>query len=59
MNHAVQLVGYNKCKQYWILRNSWGTKWGEDGYFRLAMGDTVRTANTRGVMQTVSYVSYA
>jgi KDEL-tailed cysteine endopeptidase len=33
LNHAVQLVGYNET--YWILRNSWGITWGEEGYFRL------------------------
>lgn len=32
-DHAVQLVGYEDG--YWIVRNSWGEQWGEDGYFRL------------------------
>lgn len=36
MNHAVQLVGYgtDSGKDYWLVRNSWGS-WGESGYIRL------------------------
>ncbi len=33
--HAVVLVGYNDDEQYWIIKNSWGTGWGEDGFARL------------------------
>jgi len=39
IDHAVQLVGYgfdtDMQASYWIVRNSWGTTWGEDGYIRL------------------------
>ena len=31
--HAVLLVGYNKTKKVFIARNSWGTTWGDGGYF--------------------------
>lgn len=31
--HAVMLVGYDKVKRVWICRNSWGTGWGDNGYF--------------------------
>ena len=34
-NHAVALVGWNDAGGYWILRNSWGSDWGEDGYMRI------------------------
>ncbi|EMS77554.1 putative serine protease [Desulfotignum phosphitoxidans DSM 13687] len=35
-NHAVSLVGWDDDEQVWILRNSWGPGWGEDGYMRIS-----------------------
>jgi len=34
--HAILLVGYSDAEQAFILKNSWGTDWGESGYFRVA-----------------------
>jgi len=40
VDHAVLCVGYGveKDHKYWTLQNSWGTDWGEDGYFRMERG---------------------
>ncbi len=37
-NHCIALVGWddNGGDGYWILRNSWGREWGENGYMRIA-----------------------
>jgi len=37
--HAVTIVGYNDTGQYFIVKNSWGTNWGESGYFRIAYSE--------------------
>lgn len=38
LNHAIGVVGYGTegAENYWIIRNSWSTEWGEKGYCRLA-----------------------
>ncbi len=37
--HAVTIVGYDDEENYLICKNSWGERWGEDGYFRIPHGE--------------------
>lgn len=42
-NHVVSITGYGYDekinKYYWIIRNSWGSYWGENGFMRLVAGE--------------------
>lgn len=52
-NHAVTAVGYGETQdgtKYWIIKNSWGTQWGEKGYIRMQ-----RDVNLCGIAEDASY----
>jgi C1A family cysteine protease len=37
--HCVCCVGYDDIAKCWICKNSWGSSWGDNGYFRIRYGD--------------------
>ena len=56
LDHGVLIVGYGEYSglfgksQYWKVKNSWGSTWGEEGFIRLHMGN-----NMCGIAQSPSY----
>ncbi|EGB11440.1 hypothetical protein AURANDRAFT_21107 [Aureococcus anophagefferens] len=54
LDHAVLIVGYGDDDiNYWVIKNSWGSEWGEAGYYRL-----VRGTNACGVANMVVHSVY-
>jgi hypothetical protein len=37
--HTVSVIGYDDDNGCWICKNSWGTFWGDNGFFRIAYGE--------------------
>jgi C1A family cysteine protease len=62
VNHAVTIVGYGTDATtntpYWIVKNSWGSWWGESGYVRIARTFS-QDAGVCGIYTMSSYPTIA
>ncbi|KAJ4786622.1 hypothetical protein LUZ62_037868 [Rhynchospora pubera] len=57
LDHGVAVVGYGATSdgtKYWIVRNSWGSGWGEDGYIRFKRDISAKTGLC-GIAMEASY----
>lgn len=69
INHAVTIVGYGKtdkqtiesswCNDYWIVLNSFGASWGEQGFFKLCADGAGKSKTPYGTCHLNRFPSYA
>lgn len=59
LDHAVEIVGYGSQNgiDYWIVRNSWSSSWGESGYFRVKKTSSTNDIGICGVAAQPSFLT--
>jgi len=57
LDHGVLIVGYGTedGKPYWLVKNSWGPSWGEDGYVKILRSNSTNDGGICGVAMQPSY----
>ena len=51
LDHAVVVVGYGEENgvKYWLVRNSWGTSWGDNGYLKILRSESTNDVGICGI----------
>ena len=59
LDHGVLAVGYGEenGQKYWLVKNSWGTTWGDKGYVKIARSDSTNDAGICGIAMDPSFPS--
>jgi C1A family cysteine protease len=59
LDHGVLIVGYGneKGQDYWLVKNSWGTTWGDNGYVKIARTESINDTGICGIAMDPSFPS--
>ena len=60
LDHGVLIAGYGEedGKKYWLVKNSWSTSWGEEGYVRIARTDSRNNEGICGIAMQPSFIQF-
>ena len=59
LDHGVLIVGYGEENNipYWLVKNSWGTSWGESGYVKILRSDSNNDPGICGIAMDPSFIT--
>jgi C1A family cysteine protease len=59
LDHGVLITGYGEenGQKYWLVKNSWGTTWGENGYVKIARSESTNDVGVCGIAAQPSFPS--
>jgi C1A family cysteine protease len=57
LDHGVLIVGYGEETgiKYWLVKNSWATTWGDNGYIKIGRSDSVNDPGICGIAMDPSF----